>query len=135
MSTDTINLNDNQFRDNNGHIFFKKGTLPQLMTPFFMLFIIFSQPIFTAIQVALPSIGWLISLVLFTVWFVYDRESLKKEGAFVPSAWWWLIAPVYIYKRQNRNGNSRLWFVWYILSGILSIFVAVVVAAALGVQL
>lgn len=132
--SETINT-EIKYTNANGYTFFKKGTLPQLMTPFFMLFIIFSQPVFAAIQVALPAIGWLISLVLFTVWFVYDRETLRKADAFVPSAWWWLFSPVYVYKRQNRNGNSRLWFVWYILSGIVSIFVAAIVAAAMGQQL
>lgn len=134
MSQNTIET-ETQYQNANGYTFFKKGTMSQLMTPFFMLFIIFSQPVFAAIQVALPAIGWLISLVLFTVWFVYDRETLRKAGAFVPSGWWWLISPVYVYKRQNRNGNSRLWFVWYILSSILSIFVAAIVAAAMGQQL
>ena len=134
MSQNTIET-EIQYQNANGYTFFKKGTKPQLMTPFFMLFIIFSQPIFTAIQVALPTIGWLISLMLFTGWFITDREMLKKEGAFVPSGWWWLLSPVYVYKRQNRNANSRLWFVWYILSGVVSIFVAVIVAAAMGQQL
>lgn len=117
----------------NGYTFFNKGTLPQLMTQSFILFILLSQTVFGLIQSLIPSFGWVITLVLYIVWFTNDRELLRKNNAFLPSAWWFLFIPVYIYKRQNRNGNSRLWFVWYIVSIPVAFVIVVGVQTALGI--
>lgn len=116
--------------DHKGNLFYPRGSKPQLMTPLFKMFVLFSQPIFALINSVVP-VGWLISLALFTWWFIADRDLLKKENAFVPSGWWWLLVPVYIYKRQNRNGNSRLWFVWHLLSIFISIIISACYYAAI----
>ncbi len=116
--------------DHKGNVFYTPGSKSQLMTPLYKLFILFSQPVFTLINHYIPAFGWLITLILYTWWFIADRDLLKKENAFVPSAWWFLFNPVYIYKRQNRNGNSRIWFLWFVVSGLLTtIMLSVYIAA------
>lgn len=119
MSTDTINLSANQYRDNNGHVFYKKGTMKQLMTVDFMLFCLFSPILFALIQGFVPNFGGLFTLGIYLSWFLYDRKVLEHNGAFVPSGWWFLFVPVYIFKRQNRNGNSRLWLLWYLITSFI----------------
>lgn len=121
----------NTYTDANGYTYFKKGTMKQLMTPNFMLFILLSQVVFTALQTIAPTVGGLISIILYAVWFTLDRGELQRNEAFVPSAWWFLFIPVYIYKRQNRNGNSRLWLLWYFLTFIPAFLVSIIIAVAM----
>lgn len=77
----------------------------------------------------LPSLGVLINFVLYVWIFVKDRGFLRDSGAFVPAWGWFLIMPVYIYKRQYRNGLGGTWFIVSIVVFILNVLFAIAVDA------
>ena len=72
--------------------------------------------------------------VVFLIWFCHDRAFLASQGAFVPHWLWFLFVPVYIYKRQKRNGNSRWWVVFWLISVIMGLVVSAATMAVFHPQ-
>ena len=127
-------ISQNSTTDLNGKVTFNKGAFPQLMTPTFMIFIWGYQPVMNAIQAWNPAIGFIFAFVVFLIWFCHDRAFLASQGAFVPHWLWFLFVPVYIYKRQKRNGNSRWWVVFWLISVLMGLVVSAATMAVFHPQ-
>lgn len=92
--------------------------------------LVFWYPIISAVVILVASnLGTPISILINLFLFIRDRNYLKESGAFVPHWGWFFITPVYIYKRQNRNGLSKKYFWYYILMNILVIIGIVILTA------
>ena len=66
--------------------------------------------------------------------YSYLLGNLYIKGAFVPHWLWFLFVPVYIYKRQKRNGNSRWWVVFWLISVIMGLVVSAATMAVFHPQ-
>ena len=83
----------------------------------------------TVFSILFKDLGLIISL-LFAIWFfINDRRYLRSINVFVPHWGWFFIFPVYIYKRQNRNGWSKKYFWYYLLINVALIVLMVIIGA------
>lgn len=128
--SDIIEKASDQTVDMNGKVSFNKGTKTQLMTGTFMAFIWGFKPLIGIVQGWNPAIGFPIAFIGYLIWFCNDRSLLIKNNAFVPHWLWVFLLPVYLYKRQARNGNSRWWVVFYIISAFIGQVTMIASAAA-----
>lgn len=50
-----------------------------------------------------------IVVIVLTIWFiVQDRKVLAAEGRVVPSKWWLLLSPGYLYRRAVLNNDPKM---------------------------
>lgn len=74
---------------------------------FFLLFIVYA-----VMDVFIPD-GYEILYLILAIGLniaviVFDQNELRKAEANVPSAWWILLMPVYVYMREKKNGKKNL---------------------------
>ncbi|MBS1074408.1 DUF4339 domain-containing protein [Gluconobacter sp. Dm-73] len=52
------------------------------------------------------SVVGMMSLLLFFISFMLDRNSLRESGKTPPGFWWWLFLPGYFWKRRQIVGRG-----------------------------
>lgn len=89
---------------------------------FFLSFVVYA-----VLDLVVPD-GYELALLIFSVvinvaMITYDRSELKKfDARVVPSLWWVILMPLYMYKRENTNNkNNRRVAHVYLIAMILSI--------------
>jgi len=79
--------------------------------------------------------GW-IALILNTLVCVWDARGVKKAGYGDLTGWAVFLIPVYLYKRQQRVGQSMApWVVWLLTFAAAIAVTAVVLPRTLGVPI
>ncbi|CAM4228693.1 hypothetical protein F901_02317 [Acinetobacter dispersus] len=72
-------------------------------------------------------IFYLAVVVLQIIIFIQDRKFLKEKHAFCPAWEWFILFPVYVYKRQRNNFLNLTYFyislLFFILNAVISAYV------------
>ncbi len=64
---------------------------------------------------------YLISIVLQIILFIQDRKFLKEKLAYCPAWEWFILFPVYVYKRQKNNFLELGYFYITMIFSIITI--------------
>lgn len=107
----------------------KLKALEQLNNINFKL-LVFSQLVYVLGLIGLVNAGFefhqinifsSIFILVQILMFIQDRKLLKAKLAYCPALAWFIIFPVYVYKRQNNNFLDLGYFYISVLSYVASI--------------
>ena len=69
----------------------------------------------------------LVVIILKIMIFVQDRKFLKEKQAYCPAWEWFILFPVYVYKRQKNNFLELRYFyisiIFFIINAVIAAYV------------
>ncbi len=92
-----------------------------------VLYAVIANTVFAVLGIFIPLLGLLSTIagIATIVLIIMDAQMLKKNNiANAPSLWWFLIFPVYVYKRQKIL-NQGMNIFWTIIGVIVARFVII----------